>query len=108
MISACCLKNPKRNYRDTVFQNAAATQRSNSYSYELGYIVTHPDFERKGYCKEVIKRFFSEFISLNVYATTRMPAMSYILGQYGFYKTGNIYDGSLELMLYDGEMKTIA
>ncbi|MCX2492988.1 hypothetical protein OQX63_05860 [Pedobacter sp. PF22-3] len=103
VIAGCCLKNPITNYRNRVFKNSQAKQNPDSYPYELGYIVTHHDYEGKGHCNNLMTQFFPAIASYQIYATTRKPAMAHILAKYGFYKTGKIYKDDLEMLLYDGK-----
>lgn len=103
VIAGCCLKNPASSYRNGVFAAASANQSPDKYPYELGYIVTHPEYEGKGFCGRLLDQFLPAFSSLHIYATTRKPAMLYILGKQGFYKTGTTYKDDLELLLYDAK-----
>lgn len=105
VIATCCLKNPFPEYKQQVFMKAKAGKNLNLYCAELGYITTHPDFEGEGYCQQLLKEFFCRISHLNMFATTRKPAMRHILEKYRFYQRGIRYgDGlDLELMLYDAK-----
>lgn len=104
VIAGCCLKNPLPSYRDRVFINSKTARQAADYQFELGYIVTHPDHEGKGYCKNMLSEFLSDFSSLSIFATTRKAAMAHILSKYGFYKTGCVYKDGLELLVFDGDL----
>jgi len=105
VIAGCCLKNPIINYRNRVFKTAEVKENPDNYQYELGYIVTHPHYEGKGYCSSLLSQFFPTVSHHHIYATTRKPAMSHILSKFGFYKNGKTYKDGLELLLYDGKVK---
>lgn len=105
VIASCCLKKPVANYRNVVFKSASAKEAPNIYLYELGYIITHPNYEGKGFCSRLLSQFFPTFSTLHIYATTRKPAMAHILGKYGFYRAGKTYKEDLELLLYDGHQE---
>lgn len=102
VICTATLKNPNNSYRTRVF-NSAKAKTTLQYEKELGYIVTHPDFEKQGHCKNLLKIFFPKISANSIFATTRKPAMVHILGNFGFQQTGNIYDNDLTLLTYNGK-----
>lgn len=83
VICTATLKNPSASYRTKVFNLAKATSSIN-FKKELGYIVTHPDFENCGHCQNLLKEFFIKISEYPIYATTRKHSMIYILGKFGF------------------------
>ena len=101
VVACCCLKNPTIGYKEGVFGKAKAVQNPTAYLFELGYIVTHKEYEGFGYCQDLLGTFISEVNASTMYATTRKPSMVHILTKYGFYKSGQIYQGELQLMLFD-------
>lgn len=108
VITTCCLKKTLLDYKNQVFMKAQADKDLSLYGAELGYITTHPDFEGERYCQRLLNEFFFRISHLNLFATTRKPAMRHILEKYGFYQNGIRYgnDLDLELMLYDGSLSS--
>ncbi len=100
VICTATLKNPYVEYKEKVF-NLAEVKLSNNYHKELGYIVTHPEFENQGHCQQLLTTIFYQMRSLPIYATTRKPPMIHILNKLGFRKNGSVYNQDLSLLTYD-------
>ena len=100
VICTATLKNQFPEYKEKVF-NLANGPSPNSYQKELGFIVTHPDFENQGHCKELLGEFFKRISSNTIYATTRKASMKQILNKLGFRQTGVVYNNDLSLLIYD-------
>ncbi len=100
VICTATLKNPYIEYKEKVF-NLAEVKLSNNYHKELGYIVTHPNFENQGHCQKLLTTIFYQVRSLPIYATTRKPSMIHILNRLGFRTNGSVYNHDLSLMTYD-------
>jgi len=102
IVSSATLKNPKTSYKKKVFDSANCSPlKSNSYKKELGYIVTNPDYESRGYSQKLLKHFLRSISNEKIFATTRKPAMAHILEKFNFIKAGKTYDGDLELLLFN-------
>lgn len=106
VICTATLKNPYQEYKEKVF-NLADVDSSNNYHKELGYIVTHPDFENQGHCQQLLTTIFYKIRSQPIYATTRKPSMIHILGKLGFRRSGNLYNHDLSLLIYDPIVNTV-
>lgn len=100
IICTATLKNPHSSYQIKVFNSAKVTVAGN-YNKELGYIVTHPDFENLGHCQDLLQRFFNQISNYSMYATTRKPTMIHILGKLGFKVAGETYHHNLSLLTYE-------
>ena len=100
VICTATLKNPYKEYKEKVFR-LADLESSKNYHKELGYIVTHPDFENQGHCQQLLTTIFYQIRSLPIYATTRKPSMIHILNKLGFRQNGALYNQDLSLMTYD-------
>lgn len=101
VICTAALKNPTASYRTSIFKSSKATT-SGTFKKELGYIVTHPDFENLGYCQDLLNIFFLKISEHSIFATTRKPAMVHILGKFGFSITGSLFKQDLILLTYIG------
>ena len=100
VICTATLKKPHSSYRIKVF-NSAKFPVTGNYKKELGYIVTHPDFENLGHCQDLLLRFFNKISTYSMYATTRKPSMIHILSKMGFKVTGKTYNQDLKLLIYN-------
>jgi predicted GNAT family N-acyltransferase len=103
IVTTATLKNPLISYRNKVFKSAGVDNDKENYKKEIGYIVTHPDYEGKKLCQQLLKEFIPDIDTHNIFATTRKPSMSYILGKYGFKKSGITYNKDLDLFTYNGK-----
>ncbi len=102
IVSSATLKNPKASYKQKVFDSAKCSPlNSDSYKKELGYIVTNPDYESRGYSQKLLNDFLRPFSNEKIYATTRKPAMVHILKKLNFIKAGITYNRDLKLLLYN-------
>lgn len=102
VICTATLKNPHSSYRTKVFNQAKTEIVPDNYK-ELGYIVTHPNFERKGHCQKLLKIFFKEIDRYSLFATTRKPSIVHILRKFGFSQAGKTYNHDLNLLIYNGK-----
>ena len=100
VICTATLKNQYPEYRDRIF-DLAMVQTPGRYLKELGYIVTHPDFENQGHCQDLLGMFFSRIKVYPIYATTRKPSMKHILYKLGFRTAGKEYNNDLSLLIYE-------
>lgn len=104
VVTTATLKNPILSYRNKVFKLANVNDVKDGYFKELGYIVTHPNYEGRKLCQELLKRFIPYIDKENVFATTRKTSMIHILGKFAFTKVGNTYNHDLNLLVnkYNG------
>ena len=100
VICTATLKNQFPEYKEKVF-NLANGPSPNRYQKELGFIVTHPDFENQGHCQSLLGEFFKRICSNSIYATTRKASMKHILCKFGFRQTGTVYNDDLTLLICD-------
>lgn len=103
IVTTATLKNPLTSYRNKVFKSAGVDYDKENYKKEIGYIVTHPDYEGRKLCQQLLKEFIPAVNTHNIFATTRKPSMAHILGKYGFTKSGITYNKDLNLFTYDGK-----
>jgi hypothetical protein len=82
-----------------VFKKAGIPDLAKDYSFELGYIITHPDFEGRGLCQKLLNEFMPRVSDRAIFATSRKPSMIHILGKHGFNKIGSVYDNDLNLLI---------
>jgi hypothetical protein len=99
IICSVTLKVPVESYLKGVFKKAGVSVSANEYPFELGYIITHPDFERRGLCQTLLNEFMPRVAGKAIFATSRKPSMIHILGKHGFNKIGNTYDTDLNLLI---------
>lgn len=101
IVSSATLKNPNTSYKRKVFDLAnCSSLKSHLYNKELGYIVTNPDYESRGYSQILLNHFLRSISNEKIFATTRKPAMVHILEKFNFIKAGKAYNGDLELLLF--------
>lgn len=53
IVTTATLKNPLTSYRNKVFKSAGVDNDKENYKKEIGYIVTHPDYEGKKLCQQL-------------------------------------------------------
>ncbi len=100
VVCTATLKNPYPEYREKVFM-LAAQKSPGDYTKELGFIVTHPNYENQGHCQDLLDILFHLIWKNSIYATTRKSSMIHILSKYGFRQTGGLYNQDLNLLIYD-------
>ncbi|MFH6988477.1 hypothetical protein ACHRVW_12100 [Flavobacterium collinsii] len=99
VLTVAALKNPEPNYKRTVFKSAGAGDIEPQFEKELGYIVTHPEFEGQKLCQKLLSIFIPQINGSNLFATTRKDSVIHILGKFGFSKVGEPYKDGLNLLL---------
>lgn len=99
IATTATLKNPNQGYKETVFKKAGVENISENFTKELGYIVTHPAYEGKGLCQQLLRAFVPRINNNNIYATTRKVSMAHVLNKFDFHKMGDTYDKDLELFV---------
>ncbi|QEM06187.1 hypothetical protein DIU31_022695 [Mucilaginibacter rubeus] len=102
VISVCCLKTPLSSYRDSVFKDAGVPEMKDDYNAELGYVVTHSDYEGLKLCQQLLTAMFPHLNDKAIFASTRKPAMIHILGKFGFKPVGKVYKQDLSLLIRQG------
>jgi predicted GNAT family N-acyltransferase len=80
-----------------------APELPDSYPFELGYITTHLHYGGQGHCQTLLRSFMPLVQQKAMFSTTRKPGMVHILKKFGFYKTGQVYKGDLELYLRESK-----
>lgn len=103
IVTTATLKNPLTSYRYKVFKSAGVDNEKENYKKELGYIVTHPDYEGQKLCQKLLSELVNKIGTHNIFATTRKQSMIHILNKYGFNKTGTTYNKDLHLLIYNGK-----
>ena len=92
ILSSATLKHPRTSYRDKVFTLAGVGDLKRDHLLELGYIVTHPNYQQKGLCRELLTEFFKIIENEPMYATTEYPYMVRIFEEFNFKKFGDKYE----------------
>jgi predicted GNAT family N-acyltransferase len=101
VVASCCLKNPLTSYRSSVFDSAGVTDLKERFTYELGYIVTHSDYEGQKLCQKLLSEVFPIIKDKAMFASTRKPAMAHILTKFKFNPVGKVYKNDLTLFVYE-------
>lgn len=99
VVTVAALKNPEPNYKKKVFGSAKKGEVSSQFEKELGYIVTHPEFEGRKLCQKLLTVFIPQINGFNLFATTRKASVIHILGKFGFKKIGEPYKDGLNLLV---------
>lgn len=102
IICTATLKNPFNSYTTKVF-NYAEAKANHSLLKELGYIVTHHDYQNKGHCSNLLKKFLQNISQIPMYATTRKPEMVHLLKKYEFIQIGKTYNNDIKLLIHYGD-----
>lgn len=101
-IACAAIKVPQKSYLDKVFSHAGI--KNLGIEYELGYCVTHPDYNGQGLCKGIIQDLL-RLSPYSLFATTQSAAMAHILTKNGFVKTGNTHvtddNHKIDLYIYE-------
>ncbi len=99
IMTAAVLKNPSPNYKKKVFESAKVGAAASQFEKELGYIVTHPEFEGRKLCQKLLSVFIPQINGFNLFATTRKASVIHILGKFEFKKFGEPYKDGLNLLV---------
>jgi hypothetical protein len=102
VVCVCCLKAPLSSYRDVVFRDAGVPEMKDDYHAELGYVVTHADYEGLKLCQKLLTSMFPFIKGKAIFASTRKPAMMRILKKFDFIQVGKVYKQDLYLLIYQG------
>lgn len=85
-----------------MFKDAGVSEMKDDYNAELGYVVTHPDYEGLKLCQKLLTAMFPHLKDKAIFASTRKPAMIHILGKFGFKPVGKVYKQDLSLLISQG------
>lgn len=99
------LKIPNKEYKDGVFKKSNSRADSNSFKYELGWIVSLE--EEKGIGQKITEILAA--YQPKMYATVRKDnvKMNHIIQKFGFQQSGNSYDsirGDYQINLFIKEL----
>lgn len=103
LVGVGALKHPLPSYRKKVFARAQASEPSNRYRTELGWIAVAQSHQGRGISRRIISQLISVAPNENLFATTRADARSLRFAtEYGFRPDGEPYpSGSgYDLVLY--------
>jgi predicted GNAT family N-acyltransferase len=103
LAAISAIKKPTENYKNCVFKKAGISERSSTYSRELGYVQTHTEYRRSGLSGEIVHAIIKKNGGRPVFATTENTYMKRILESNGFTKIGSEYlakDGKGLLSLF--------
>jgi RimJ/RimL family protein N-acetyltransferase len=99
------LKRPNEGYKQTVFRKAEATEGSDDFDFEAGWIVVDKKFRGKGYSRPLLEAILKLAGESLVYATTREAneCMRRTNRRCGLQECGKAYpseEGDYRLVLY--------
>ncbi len=103
-LAVGAIKNPNKGYKVRVFEKAGLADKSDEYTYELGWLYVTPSDRKKGLGHKLMVAVTSFLENRSCYATTREnnDSMHHLFSHYGFKKIGSAYqsDNGYNLVLY--------
>lgn len=98
-VGVASMKNPNLGYKSSVFEKAGKESDATSYTYEIGYAFTSPDYRGKKINQKLMQLLIEQVEGENLYATTKTDSMRHILSKLGFSKHGKDYPNDKSEML---------
>ena len=95
LIGIAAIKNPSKNYKQTVFQKAGVTSEKENYHYEIGYAFTVEKFRGKGINLKLTNNLIHQIGTQKLYCTTGHEGMKSMLERLGFKQLGRPYRSEL-------------
>jgi len=104
-IGIAALKQPYKSYRTAVFARAKATLMSNSFPFEVGWVVISQKHQGRKLSRSVVEAVLTKARGQNVFATSAISreAMHRTLRRFGFVQHGQSYppsQGDEDLFLF--------
>ena len=105
LAAIAAIKKPLQSYIKKVFGKAGLQQKIVKYPLELGWIYTHQNFRRRGYCAKLVNKMYYAAGKKGTFSTTRINnvGMQKGLVKFGFKKVGRPYSssrGNYQLVLF--------
>ena len=91
IAGVAALKIPRDGYKKRVFNKANVKNDESKFEYEIGYVVTLPNYRGQGISSILIEELIKDKMSLNCFATTKSNSMRKILPALNFHKYGESY-----------------
>lgn len=95
LIGTAAIKTPLPGHQVGEFVKANAQAEAASYPVELGWVVVHPDWRRRGHARTLVGEAVKLAEHLGIYATTKTAQMLAILQEQGFASAGDPYPSVL-------------
>jgi predicted GNAT family N-acyltransferase len=99
------VKIPRAKYKKNVFEKAKVSADEKQFEFEIGYVVTIPEFRGRGVSSILIKELIKRNPSATYFATTKSEFMPNIFKKVNFVKYGESYFNAshekLDLYIYD-------
>ena len=95
IVGTVAIKKPVSTYQEKVFRKAGASEVSEKYEFELGWIYVRNDYRKKGIARGLVGHAMSAIPGGKIFATTRVDnsGMKTLLFEHGFIQTGRAYEG---------------
>ncbi|MBL7882794.1 MAG: GNAT family N-acetyltransferase [Bacteroidia bacterium] len=101
------VKIPRTKYKKTVFEKAKVSADEKLFEFEIGYVVTVPEFRGRGVSSILIKELIKRNPSATYFATTKSEFMPKIFKKVNFVKHGESYLNTskekLDLYIYNND-----
>ena len=94
LVATGAIKNPRKTYKEKVFNKAKVSELSSQYTFEAGWIVVEEKHRRKGYSTQIVNTIVQELNGEHCFATVRVnnEGMNYIFSSQSFNKLGFDYE----------------
>lgn len=108
LIGTAAIKTPFPAHHRGEFAKANVAGDADAFPLELGWVVVHPDYRKRGHAPELVRAAVGLTNEQGIYATTKTARMLAILGDCGFEALGDSYpsvlnpDASLTLLARRG------
>lgn len=103
-VAIGAIKNPNEQYKSSIFAKAGVEEKSENYTYELGWLYVIPAARGQGLGRYLMEAITSALGGSTCYATTRENnhSMHHLFSQYKFERLGSPYKSkeNYSLVLY--------
>lgn len=96
LIGTAAIKTPYPAHRHGEFAKAKVAGEAGAFPAELGWVVVHPDYRRRGHAPDLVRAAADLMPKQGIYATTKTQRMLAILGECGFEVLGEPYPSVLD------------
>jgi len=105
IVATSAIKQPTKEYRDSVFAKANVVEYASMFDFELGFFFIEEEHRGKKIASNLCDSLCKKFVANNIYAATRTTnfTMHRILTKNGFVPIGTQYknrDGTADLILF--------
>jgi GNAT superfamily N-acetyltransferase len=95
LIGTAGIKVPFPGHQQGEFAKASVAARANDFPLELGWVVVHPEYRKRGHAGELVLEASRLAAGAGIYATKKTPRMLAILAENGFETIGEPYPSLL-------------